>query len=107
MVINACDVPTPLLPSTLPSPDRGLLRMSDPFVLRWKVDRPFIEAGKSEDVYTLLRIEPNTAAPASSASANLPVHIVILVDVSASMDFLVRHDPNAQNLDQGVSEGRR
>ncbi len=81
--------------------------MADPFVLRWKVDRPFIEAGRSEDVYTLLGIEPNTAALGTGATGSLPVHLLLLVDVSASMDFLVRHDPNAQNLGQGVSEGKR
>lgn len=81
--------------------------MPDPFVLRWKVDRPFIEAGKAEDVFVLLTIEPNPAVLGQPGSSTLPVHVLLLVDVSGSMDFLVRHDPTAQNLGQGVTEGRQ
>jgi hypothetical protein len=81
--------------------------MADPFVLRWKVDRPFIEAGKAEDVYALVTIEPNPSVLGQAGSANLPVHTLLLVDVSGSMDFLVRHDPNAQSLGEGVTEGRQ
>jgi len=80
--------------------------MSEPFTLRWKIDRPYIEAGKTEDVFVLATIEPNSAV-LGSGSTSLPVHILLLVDVSASMDFLVRFDPNAQNLGEGLTEGRQ
>ncbi len=34
------------------------------------------------------------------------MHLILLVDVSGSMDFLVRHDPNAQKIGEGVTEGK-
>lgn len=79
--------------------------MSDAFRLRWKLDRPFLEQGKPEDIYVLLTVEPNTTLGAGSTS-KLPVHLLLLVDVSGSMDFLVRHDPNAQKVGEGVTEGK-
>jgi hypothetical protein len=79
--------------------------MPDAFRLRWKIDRPCLEAGKPEDVYALLTIEPDTAL-GSGPSSKLPVHLLVLVDVSGSMDFLVRHDPNARRLGEGITEGK-
>ncbi len=82
--------------------------MSDAFVMRWKLDRPFLEPDKPDDVYTLLTIEPNpaqlAAAPASPAA--LPTHLILLVDVSGSMDVLVRFDPNAQKVGEATTEGK-
>jgi hypothetical protein len=86
--------------------------MSDPFVLRWKLDRPYLEADKSDDVYVLLTIEPNPAAlvaattPSPQAVATIPTHLILLVDVSGSMNVLVRHDPNAQKVGDGYTEGK-
>jgi hypothetical protein len=85
--------------------------MSDPFVLRWKLDRPCLEAEKSDDVYALVTIEPNPAALAALAApttppAALPTHLILLVDVSGSMNVLVRHDPNAQKVGDGYTEGK-
>jgi hypothetical protein len=86
--------------------------MSDPFVLRWKLDRPFIEADKPEDVYALVTIEPNPAALAAVSAtpspmpAVLPTHLILLVDVSGSMNVLVRHDPKAQKVGDGYTEGK-
>jgi hypothetical protein len=80
--------------------------MPDAFTLRWKLDRPFLPQNQAEDIYVLLTIEPNTTGLAMAAPAGLPVHIVLLVDVSGSMDFLMRHDPKAKSVGQGVTEGR-
>jgi hypothetical protein len=85
--------------------------MSDPFVLRWKLDRPYLEADRSDDVYVLLTIEPNPAALVASAAvtpppAAIPTHLILLVDVSASMNVLVRHDPKAQKVGDGYTEGK-
>ena len=80
--------------------------MPDAFTLRWKLDRPFLPQNQAEDVYVLLTIEPNTTGLAMAAPTGLPVHIVLLVDVSGSMDFLMRHDPKAKSVGQGVTEGR-
>ena len=71
--------------------------MPDAFRLRWKLDRPFLEPGKPEDVHVLLTVEPDPALGFAGQS-KLPVHLLLLVDVSGSMDFLVRHDPNAQKI---------
>jgi hypothetical protein len=78
--------------------------MAEPFTLRSKVDRPFIEAGKAEDVHVLITIEPNQALLGQAGS--LPMHIVLLVDVSASMDLLVRFDPNAETVGEEETEGQ-
>src|SRR3954454_8689933 len=84
--------------------------MSDAFALRWKLDRPCLEADRPGDVYTLLTIEPNPAAlgggPAAPPPAAIPTHLILLVDVSGSMDVLVRHDPNAQKVGDGYTEGK-
>src|SRR5690349_3208832 len=79
--------------------------MSEAFSLHWKLDRPFVEQNRSEDVHALISIEPNVAF-LSSAGPSLPMHIIVLVDVSASMDYLVRFDPNAKKLGQQLTEGQ-
>src|SRR6516225_10242947 len=80
--------------------------MPDAFFLRWKLDRPFVEQNKGEEVYALVTIEPNASVLVQSSQAALPAHLIILVDVSGSMDILVRHDPNAKNLGDAVTEGK-
>lgn len=80
--------------------------MPDAFVMRWKLDRPCLEADKPGDVYTLLTIEPNPVAGGGPAPPTIPTHLILLVDVSGSMDVLVRHDPNAQKLGEGYTEGK-
>jgi hypothetical protein len=79
--------------------------MSDAFAMRWKLDRPYLEPDKPADVYTLLTIEPSPATLAA-APAPLPSHLILLVDVSGSMDVLVRFDPNAQKVGNVVTEGK-
>src|SRR5436305_227576 len=71
--------------------------MSEAFTLRWKLDRPYLEHDKPADVYSLLTIEPSAAALAA-APASLPTHLILLVDVSGSMDVLVRFDPKAKEV---------
>src|SRR5882672_3148953 len=82
--------------------------MSDAFTLRWKLDRPYFEANTPGDLYALLTIEPNPTMLASggAAAAPIPTHLILLVDVSESMDVLVRRDPNAQKVGAGSAEGK-
>mgnify|MGYP002784871919 CR=1 FL=1 len=84
--------------------------MADAFLMRWKLDRPYLEDSTPGDVYTLLTIEPNPAAATGAASSpapmTIPSHLILLVDVSGSMDVLVRRDPNAQKLGAGSAEGK-
>src|SRR5262245_10191187 len=79
--------------------------MPDAFSARWKLDRPFLLENQSEDVHALVTIEPSAQA-LTVPQPGLPVHIILLVDVSGSMDFLMRHDPNARSLGEGMTEGR-
>jgi hypothetical protein len=79
--------------------------MSNAFFLRWKLDRRYVEQDKPEDVHALVTIEPNPTVLA--AAAQMPMHLLLLVDVSGSMDFLVRHDPKAQAVGQKMAEGQK
>jgi hypothetical protein len=80
--------------------------MGDAFTLRWKLDQPFIHISRPEEIHALLTIEPNTAMLANSqAGGALPAHLFVLVDVSGSMDFLMRHDPAATELGPQLTEG--
>jgi hypothetical protein len=80
--------------------------MADAFTLRWKLDRPFLPPNQPEDVHALVTIEPNATALANVGAPALPVHVILLVDVSGSMDFLMRHDPAAKTVGEGLTEGR-
>src|SRR5262249_29728723 len=81
--------------------------MADAFSLRWKLDQPFVLHDRPDDVHALVTIEPNTALQASPSGATaLPAHLIVLVDVSASMDYLIRPDPNAKVLGQVLTDGR-
>jgi hypothetical protein len=85
----------------------GKPAMADAFHLRWKLDQPFVHISRSEEIHALLIIEPNTAVLADPHTGGaLPAHLFVLVDVSGSMDFLMRHDPNATALGEQVTEGR-
>ncbi len=81
--------------------------MPDAFTLRWKLDQPYVLADKSEDVHALVTIEPNPTVLASADATVLPAHLIVLVDVSGSMDYLMRHDPNAKAVGEVVTEGRK
>src|SRR5438128_379117 len=80
--------------------------MADAFVMRWKLDRPCLEQNTPGDVYTLLTIEPNPAALGGAPAVTIPTHLILLVDVSESMDVLVRRDPNAQKVGATSAEGK-
>jgi hypothetical protein len=80
--------------------------MSDAFSMRWKLDRPFLEANVPGEAYALLTIEPNPTVLGSAPTAPIPTHLILLVDVSESMDVLVRRDPNAQKVGAGSAEGK-
>jgi hypothetical protein len=81
--------------------------MPEAFFLRWKLNQPYVYQNKSENIYTLLTIEPNAAVLGNLGSGTaLPTHLIVLVDVSASMDYLMRHDPNARVVGSVVTEGQ-
>ena len=81
--------------------------MPDAFTLRWKLDQPYVLHDKPEDVHALITIEPNPTVLAAGDHTVLPTHLIVLVDVSGSMDYLMRHDPNAKKVGDIVTEGRK
>jgi hypothetical protein len=80
--------------------------MPDAFNLRWKLDRPYFEPNTPGDVYALLTIEPNPTVLGNAPPPAIPTHLILLVDVSESMDVLVRRDPKAQNVGAASAEGK-
>ena len=78
--------------------------MPDAFRLRWKLDQPLLLAGRSEEIHALVTIEPNTGM-FTTANGALPAHLFALVDVSGSMDYLMRHDPSATTVGKHLAEG--
>jgi len=81
--------------------------MPDAFTLRCRLDQPYILHDRSEDVYALVTIEPNPTILAAADHTVLPAHLIVLVDVSGSMDYLMRHDPNAKAVGEIMTEGRK
>jgi hypothetical protein len=81
--------------------------MPDAFTLRWKLDQPYVLLDKPDDVHALVTVEPNPTALASGDRAALPTHLIVLVDVSGSMNYLMRHDPHAETVGEIVTEGRK
>jgi hypothetical protein len=80
--------------------------MAEPFYsLRWNVDQPFVLADRSDDVWAIVSVEPNPAALGTAGPPTLPTHLLVLVDVSGSMDFLIRPDPDAQVVGKVMTEG--
>ncbi len=80
--------------------------MPDAFTLRWKLDRPYLEHDTPGEVYALLTVEPNASVLGSVPAVAIPTHLILLVDVSESMDVLVRRDPNAQKVGAASAEGK-
>lgn len=84
--------------------------MAEEFIVDWKVDQPAILAGRREEVYALVTIRPNVSVLGplleSNTAAPLPAHLVVIVDVSGSMNILIRDDPNARPVGHHTSEGR-
>src|SRR5262245_59920503 len=79
--------------------------MANAFLLRWNLDQPFVPLDRSEEISVLVRLEPNPAAAAAGQAA-LPAHLILLVDVSGSMDYLMRFDPDAQSVGEVLTEGK-
>jgi hypothetical protein len=81
--------------------------MAEAFFLHWKVSQPFVLHNKPESIHTLLTVEPNPAILGNlGAGSSLPAHVIVLVDVSASMDYLVRFDPDAKLGAKILTEGQ-
>lgn len=80
--------------------------MADAFTLQWKLDRPYLERDTPGEVYVLLTVEPNSTVLGNAPAAAIPTHLILLVDVSESMDVLVRRDPNAQKVGAASAEGK-
>src|SRR5262249_25144917 len=86
---------------------QGQAFMAAAFSMRWKLDQPYIRAGQSEEVHALVTIEPNTTVlAAAGAPPTLPAHLFVLVDVSGSMDYLMRHDPGATTRGRQPNVGK-
>ncbi len=79
--------------------------MADLFALRIQLDRPFVPLGRTEDVSVLVSIDPQGDALAPP-DLPVPVHLILLVDVSGSMNVLMRRDPKAQKVGAVITEGR-
>jgi hypothetical protein len=81
--------------------------MMDAFCLRWKLGQPYVLAGRSESIDILLTMEPNPQVLGQPGTETaLPVHLIVLVDVSSSMNYLVRPDPAARILGEMLTEGQ-
>ena len=81
------------------------------FLLTAKADQPNVLTTENEtELYGLFTIRPNASVLKGllegTASA-LPTHIVLVLDVSGSMNTLIRDDPHAKRLGTTVVEGVR
>jgi Ca-activated chloride channel family protein len=84
--------------------------MAEEFILDWKVDHPALLAGAPADVYVLVTVRPNAAVLGAllekGPDSPLPAHLIVLVDVSGSMQEIIRPDPHARVVGTASSEGR-
>jgi hypothetical protein len=80
--------------------------MANAFTLRWNLDQPCVAHDSSAEVTVLVTIEPNSSAGLSDNVTPLPTHLLLLVDVSGSMDYLMRFDPDAESLGESLTEGQ-
>jgi hypothetical protein len=84
--------------------------LAEEFLLECKLDQPAVLSGRSADVYSLVTIKPNAvrlgALLESGQGASLPAHLIVLVDVSGSMNTLIEEDPHARIVGQTRVEGR-
>src|SRR5436305_1177600 len=81
--------------------------MPEAFFLRCKLGQPFVLADRPGNFHVLATVEPNPAVLGGPGTAPaLPAHLILLVDVSASMDFLMRADPNARVVGDVLTEGQ-
>jgi Ca-activated chloride channel family protein len=84
--------------------------MAEEFILESKVDQPAVLAGQAADLFVLLTIKPNPAQLGrimdSGSDTALPAHLIVVVDVSGSMNTIIREDPNARVVGSGMAEGQ-
>jgi Ca-activated chloride channel family protein len=84
--------------------------MAEEFLLEWKVDQPAVLADQPADLYVLTTIRPNPSrlGPLLELTPDkaLPAHLIVLVDVSGSMQTIIRPDPQARVVGSGLSEGQ-
>ena len=83
--------------------------MAEEFLLECRLDQPAVLSGRPADVYSLVTIRPNPvrlgALLESGQAASLPAHLIVLVDVSGSMQTLIEPDNNARVVGQSTVEG--
>jgi Ca-activated chloride channel family protein len=81
------------------------------FLLTAKTDQPNVLTTEAEtELYGLFTIRPNPAilkGLLEGAAPSLATHIVLVLDVSGSMNTLIRHDPHARQVGSTVVEGVR
>ena len=84
--------------------------MSEEFQLECRLDQPVVLAGRSTDVYSMVTIRPNPVRLGSilesPQGSSLPAHLIVLVDVSGSMDTLIEADSDARVVGSSHVEGR-
>jgi Ca-activated chloride channel family protein len=84
--------------------------MAEEFVLECRVDQPAVLAGQGSDVYVLTTINPNPARLGTlhtvGPEQSLPAHLIVLVDVSGSMQEIIRDDPHARIIGHDTAEGQ-
>jgi len=82
--------------------------MPEEFILQCQLDQPAIQAGQSADLYSLITIRPNIskigALIESTGNVVLPAHLIVVVDVSGSMQILIEDDPKAKVVGKTHSE---
>ncbi len=83
--------------------------MAEEFLLECRLDQPAVLSGRSADVYSLVTIRPNGVRLGSllesGQGASLPAHLIVVVDVSGSMNVLIGPDPDARVVGQSTIEG--
>jgi hypothetical protein len=86
------------------------MTVAEEFLLECRLDQPAVLSGRSADVYSLVTIKPNGVRLGSllesSQSPSLAAHLIVIVDVSGSMDTLIEPDHNARVIGQQMVEGR-
>ena len=84
--------------------------MADEFLMDCRVDQPAVLAGQGGDVWVLTTISPNPARLGALHEVGpeqaLPAHLLVVVDVSGSMQEIIRDDPKARVVGHLISEGQ-
>jgi Ca-activated chloride channel family protein len=82
--------------------------MAEEFILQCQLDQPAIPTRQPADLYSLVTVRPNIskigALLESAEDVVLPAHLIVVVDVSGSMQILIENDPKAKIVGQSHSE---